>query len=198
MKIYTFTDLHGDIDALIKIRKRVKASKPELVLCPGDMSIFGSDLRFLMKELDKVNIPVLMLHGNHETVSEMKQSCKGLKNIKLVHRKIYTHKNYKILSYGGGGFDYTDPIFVKTMKEMKQKIKKGDKIILMNHQPPYNTKICLRHFGQVGSKSITAFIKKEQPILALSGHIHEAEGKKQKIGKTLVLNPGYEGVLLNV
>ena len=41
----------------------------------------------------------------------------------------------------------------------------------------------------VGSKLIRQFIEEMQPILAVSGHIHEAFAL-DSIGQTVVLNPG--------
>jgi|Deesub1362B_J571_1020462.scaffolds.fasta_scaffold00005_461 hypothetical protein len=43
----------------------------------------------------------------------------------------------------------------------------------------------------VGSKAVKKFIKEKQPLLVLSGHIHESPGSV-KIGKTWVVNPGSE------
>ncbi len=43
----------------------------------------------------------------------------------------------------------------------------------------------------VGSTSVRKAIEEYQPILGLHGHIHESSGV-DKIGKTLVMNPGSE------
>ena len=61
--------------------------------------------------------------------------------------------------------------------------------ILCPHAPPHGA--CDRiHSGlHVGSTALRAFIEREQPDLVLCGHIHEARGK-EKIGRTLVVNPG--------
>lgn len=50
----------------------------------------------------------------------------------------------------------------------------------------------------VGSTAVRAFIERVQPLLVLSGHVHEARGST-RIGRTLCVNPGslyYSGVLL--
>jgi len=56
----------------------------------------------------------------------------------------------------------------------------------------------------VGSSSIRTAVEKLQPLLVLSGHIHESRGTA-KIGKTLIINPGSEypegvlrGAIVNV
>ncbi len=86
-----------------------------------------------------------------------------------------------------------------TIKEDMSKIKKlsdPKKTIYVMHAPPFDTKLDAsfysRHFG---SKAIKEFIKQEQPPLTLHGHIHEAPQHgswKDKIGKTICLNPGSE------
>jgi Icc-related predicted phosphoesterase len=101
MRIYAFTDLHGDIEALNKIKAR--AQKADMIICAGDVSIFGSELKMLLHELNKIEKPVLIIHGNHETDEEMRHASKGLKNIQVIHRKIYSIGAYKIVGYGGGG-----------------------------------------------------------------------------------------------
>jgi Icc-related predicted phosphoesterase len=43
----------------------------------------------------------------------------------------------------------------------------------------------------VGSSSIRAVVEKLQPLVVLSGHVHESRGTA-RVGKTLVINPGSE------
>lgn len=82
-------------------------------------------------------------------------------------------------------------LFAKLKKQNK------NKIIFVSHNSPHNTKLDKiskkahkivkgKHYG---SKLALLMIKKWQPILAISGHIHEGRGI-QKIKKTLCINPG--------
>jgi Icc-related predicted phosphoesterase len=41
----------------------------------------------------------------------------------------------------------------------------------------------------VGSIAVRTFIEEKQPLLCVTGHIHESKGQDY-IGRTLVLNPG--------
>jgi Icc-related predicted phosphoesterase len=86
-------------------------------------------------------------------------------------------------------------------------VKNKNTAILMAHAPPYGTKIDLAPalnkdlkyitkggqlvFEHVGSKAVREVIEKYQPLLGLHGHIHESKGY-DKIGRTLVINPGSE------
>src|SRR5579885_1790401 len=58
------------------------------------------------------------------------------------------------------------------------------------HTPPYDTRLDrLRNGTPVGSPAVRAFIERRSPDVAVVGHIHEGRGT-QRLGSTLVLNPG--------
>jgi hypothetical protein len=63
-------------------------------------------------------------------------------------------------------------------------------LILVSHQPPFGTLndqvSPLRH---VGSTSVRRFIEKHQPLICLTGHIHEGIAIDY-IGKSVIVNPG--------
>jgi Icc-related predicted phosphoesterase len=63
------------------------------------------------------------------------------------------------------------------------------------HSPPFGTRLDLIQGGKsAGSRSIKAFIERNQPVLTLHGHIHESPELSgayiDRIGKTLSINPG--------
>ncbi len=83
-------------------------------------------------------------------------------------------------------------LFAKFRKENKER-----RVVFVAHNVPYNTrldKIGMKAHADVrgkhyGSKLVRRIIDRYQPLLALGGHIHEGRGT-QKLGKTLVVNPG--------
>jgi Icc-related predicted phosphoesterase len=106
-------------------------------------------------------------------------------------------------------------------EELKEKLEKlmaqvrdFSRLLLNTHCPPYGTSLDLAPkldkdlkpvvsggglaMEHVGCKSVREIIEKYQPLLGLHGHIHESRGA-EKIGQTLILNPGSaynEGVLM--
>ena len=48
------------------------------------------------------------------------------------------------------------------------------------------------------TRDIKRFIEKNKPILAICGHLHENEGKSEKISKTLIINPGIKGKIIKI
>ena len=70
--------------------------------------------------------------------------------------------------------------------------------ILVTHQPPYKTALDPIYGEHVGSTSIRKFIKEHQPDYCITGHIHENEGKTDKLGKTIIVNPGPAGKIIEI
>ena len=46
--------------------------------------------------------------------------------------------------------------------------------------------------------SINKLIRKFKPDVLLHGHIHEAAGADEKIGRTRIINTGPEGIILEI
>ena len=75
---------------------------------------------------------------------------------------------------------------------------KGKKIVLLTHGPPFNTKLDKLEVGHVGSVDYRKFIERIHPKLAISGHLHETVGKVDKIGSTKCINPGWDGMVIEL
>ncbi len=195
MKILSFVDLHGSIKSMRELKK--KAKQADVIVCAGDLSIFGSELDVLMMELDKIGKKVLIVHGNHEFEEEISVICKIMKNCEFIHKKVVEYKGVSFIGWGGGGFSLVDKEFEKFAKKIKKKIE-GKKTVLITHAPPYDTKLDFIYKEHHGNKSIKKFIDTNQPKLAVSGHLHETAGKKDKVKKSIVINPGPSGVVSQV
>lgn len=198
MKILAFTDSHGSLKAIREVAKRAKKGKVSLIVCAGDITVFEENLREILSRLNKIKIPVLLIHGNHETEKALRKAVKDFRNIKFLHKKIYAKNKTAFLFYGGGGFALREPEFVRWAKSIKKKIKKYGKLVLVLHGPPYGTKLDLIIDAHCGNKDFAKFIKKQKPSLVISGHIHECEGTDYKSKKTRFINPGPFGKIIAI
>lgn len=200
MKLLAFVDIHGSLKAIKKIAEKAKKSKPNLLVCAGDLSIFEQGLDYLIYRLNKIGLPILIIHGNHETDSDLKKACSLFKNPVFLHKKSYKTKDCLFLGYGGGGFSLIDKAFKKTAKKFEKDIKKnkGKKIVLVTHAPPHNTKVDMIMEQHCGNKTIKQFITKVKPDLVITGHLHENSGKEDKVGKTKIINPGPFGKIIKL
>ena len=200
MKILAFTDLHSDLKALKEIKKKAKDSKPDVIVCAGDISIFGDNFSYFVNELNELEIPVLLIPGNHEDDALIRSSERMFENVKDLHKKHFVMDDCLFLGWGGGGFSHVDRDFENTAKKFKQLIfkLKLNKIVLVTHAPPYGNKVDSIHGSHAGNKSIRNFILDVKPVLSVCGHLHENEGKEDKIGRTRVINPGFDGKIIVV
>ncbi len=198
MKILVFTDTHGSEKALKSVIKKAKKEKPDILICLGDFTIFGQYQKSILKQIDKMKIKTLLIHGNHEVVSEIKSDIKNMKNIQFLHKKAYRQDDVLFLGFGGGGFSLVEPKFKELIDVYKKIRKKGEKTILLTHGPPFGTELDMIWDQPCGCKTYTNFIRKYKPLYALSGHLHESNEKKQIYHKTILINPGPKGKMISV
>jgi uncharacterized protein len=203
MKALFFVDTHGK--PLDKIRKLSRDA--EVLVCLGDWTVFESDMKEQLRELNSIGKPVVLIHGNHEDPEDVEMASHGLPNIHFIHKSYFTFKNVIFFGYGGGGFSHLDhkfeilsDAFMKDLAQMEKKSNQSYKLILLTHAPPYGTTLddMGDSWGHVGSKSIRKFIEKHQPHMAFSGHIHECFNRQDKIRNTFMMNPGPNGIIITL
>jgi len=210
MKILAFVDLHSkhgspeyvdfytSLKYIKKLKKLAKKEKPDVVLFAGDASLFENHLEELMKEISQIHKNILVIHGNHETPNVMKKLCSIYDSLKFIHKKAVKIGDYTFIGFSGEGFLRADEEMEKFIKKIKPKIK-GKKTILITHAPPYKTKLDKIGKEYCGNKTITKFIQSNKNIiLAVCGHIHENAGKKDKINKATIINPGPKGEIIEL
>ena len=114
-----------------------------------------------------------------------------------IDRRAVRIGDYVFLGYGGGGFKMKDAGFRKIAREWYGKYK-DDKVVLVTHGPPVNTKLDLLGKRHVGNIDYRRFVERIKPRLMICGHLHETVGEMDKIGKTKVIHPGWEGMVIEL
>jgi len=143
---------------------------------------------------------------DYDRLTYLARSIKKYKNIKRVDYGFVKFGSYVFIGARGHSFPghvkskaYKKhrKILEKLFKRFRKENKVG-KVIFVTHNSPYNTKLDLitakdahkiakgKHYG---SKMFRRIIEKHQPILSISGHFDESQGK-QRLGKTLAVNIG--------
>ena len=200
MKFLVFTDLHNDKEQRAKLVKRALETDVEFIVCCGDISTFGRGLRDVLNAFSKCGKKMYVIPGNHEEAQgEFDVILRDYSFCINLHKNSRKVGDYYFIGYGGGGFAQQDAEFRTMAREWYGKYKEH-KTILVTHGPPFNTTLDdltgkARH---VGNKDYRKFIERIQPRLAISGHLHETVGKTDKIGKTTLLNPGWEGMVIEL
>ena len=197
MKILAFTDLHGSKRAIAHIVSDAKKEDVDLLVCAGDISFFEGDLDEIISKFGSTGKKLIIIPGNHEDESILKNTCKKHSFCVYLHKASYVFGNFVFFGFGGGGFSSRYRDLEEITKKFKNTLKKDQKVIFVTHAPVYGTKTDYLDFaGHVGSKSAREFISEINPTIVICGHLHENEGVIDHVGKTLVINPGRIGRIL--
>ena len=192
MRLLVVSDIHGNEDGLEKCRD--EAATADLLLCVGDITHFGrvSDARRVIDGLRRIHPDVRSVAGNcdnREIESYLQQE--GV----LLSSKPEEIKGTLCAGLSGampGPIDTPYEISEQQIEAYLGRLPVGTSqpLILVSHQPPYNTvadrAMKMKH---VGSHRLSEWIEAQQPLVVLSGHIHESFGYKM-YGHSHVINPG--------
>lgn len=200
MKVLLFVDTHGNSGSMRRLKE--KSRDAELLVCAGDFTIFENDMTQILREFNDIGKPVLLIHGNHETSSGVMIECEQLRNLHFIHRNYYIYDDIIFYGFGGGGFSIRDESFARESELFMTEFRKLSenkryKLVLVTHAPPYDTKLDDLG-GHAGNRSIAEFIKRHHPMLAVSGHFHENAGADDRMNITRMINPGPDGIILDL
>ena len=199
MKIMAFVDTHGDTSFLKKLIGRAQKEDINIVVCAGDFTVFENQMSGVLKELDSIGKTVLIIPGNHESAESVEKHTKKFKNIFNLHRQMWKKDGVTFLGWGTDGFTRHSDEFRELQREWRRRLTQDDqKVVLVTHAPPSKTNLDNIVQDHDGNVDIRKGIERIQPVLAISGHIHENEGEQDKIGNTVCVNPGWKGMVLTV
>jgi len=195
-KILAASDIHGDTSATEKLAKKAEKENVDLVILAGDITGIIETENLLRPFVEKRK-KVLLLPGNWDSTEAIEFLSKyyGIENVGNHYVKIDD-----IGVFGIGSPDWQMELDEKkTLDKLEKdfkKIKDLEKKIMVSHLHAAGTKSELS--GIEGEKSLRKAIEKFQPDIFLSGHIHEAEGLSEKIGKTRVYSVGKKGKIIEL
>lgn len=149
----------------------------DLIISCGDL-----DPRYLSFLVTMSSVPVLYVHGNHDT----KYTRIPPEGCVCIEDDIYIHDGVRILGLGGS-MRYKPGTCQYTEKEMQRRINKlrfrlwrsGGFDILVTHAPAYQ----LNDGTDLPHQGFRAFLKlmdKYRPKFFLHGHVHMSYGRQHK------------------
>ncbi|MDL1965271.1 MAG: metallophosphoesterase [Candidatus Desulfofervidus auxilii] len=206
-----FGDIHNQITYIDKIKE---LSSADWVIITGDLTNCGGkkEAEEIINYIKYYNTHILAQIGNMDFL-EMNDYLEDL-GINLHGHGYRLEEELAVFGVGGSTptpfntpTEYSEQEISVLLSNAYEEIKDAPHKILVSHTPPFGTKVDIVGRGDhVGSRVVREFIAKEQPDLCLTGHIHEARNI-DKIGKTLILNPGtiaqgyilveWDGIALN-
>ncbi|MFH1365528.1 MAG: metallophosphoesterase [archaeon] len=199
IKILAIGDLHGDTGLAKKLAEKARKENVDLVIIAGDITHFERSTKNLIGPFVKEKKPVLLIHGNHEALATVDFLSQLYPSTKNLHGYSFSKGDVGIFGCGGADFGISpmsEKDFFKTLKKAHEGIKGKKTKIMVTHMHPHKSKAEFSGFR--GSKGIKKAIKDFKPDLLISGHIHEAEGIEEKIGKTRIINIGKKGKIIEI
>lgn len=195
MKILAFTDTHGSKAAFRRINRMTRIHNSDAIVCAGDITIFENNLSFFLRKLNRMEKPVIIVHGNHEEPGSFEVN---LVNIHFIHKKHFILNDILFFGYGGGGFSVVDNGFKKIGERFEEILAKNKdkKVVFLTHAPPYKTRLDNIDGQHCGNRTLRQFAEKNRVDLWVCGHLHENFGKEDRIKNIRVVNPGQGGKTL--
>jgi hypothetical protein len=198
LKILAAADIHGESKTAKKLAEKAEKENVDLVLLCGDIMGWTETSNIIKPFKDK-NKKVLILPGNWDSfaTADFLAEIYGVKNIHGYSVK-YEHVGF----FGAGGAEGPGPgrisekEILETLKKAHLRLKGIEKKIMVTHMHPSGSKSELS--GIPGSEAIRKAVKEFKPDFLIHGHIHEAAGIEEKIGKTRVINVGRNGTIIEV
>ena len=196
MKLLIFSDIHGDKAALEKLM----ATEADYYFAAGDLANWGRGLDEVGPILQKRCDRIYVIPGNHESEADIAGFCRkyGLHN--------FHGQSMEIGGQMVAGLGYSNPTPFNTPGEYSEeelaarlgKFTPSPQILIV-HAPPKDTKLDRAGEGQhFGSTAVRDFIERAQPEYFCCGHIHEAAGQEDRIGRSRGWNTGKRGRMLDL
>lgn len=194
MKLLALPDLHQDTRSLPLLAKQL--SDVDLVLLAGDLvNATGAQAAAeVLQAVRAYNPNILAIPGNWD--DRAASAYLTDEGINLHGRHVMRNQ----VAFAGAGGSL--PSIGQTPNELTEQqladvlacsirgLDAGVPLVLVCHHPPINTRVDWTSGQQhKGSKAVRAFIETVQPVLCVTGHIHEAVGI-DTIGRTQVVNSG--------
>ena len=198
MKLLVFSDLHRDQDAARSLVER--SAEADILIGAGDFAVMRhgiDDVIEILRELDK---PTVLVPGNGESDAELREACAGWASAHVLHGEVATLEGVPFYGIGGGipvtpfgewSFDLTEDEADAMLAGCPED---G---VLVSHSPPHGH-VDKAGGSHLGSYAVLDAIERASPRLVVCGHIHGCWGKQSTVGRTLVLNAGPGGQLLEL
>ncbi|MBS3095409.1 metallophosphoesterase [Candidatus Woesearchaeota archaeon] len=199
MRILAFSDTHGDMKKIREFAEKSDKENVDLVVMCGDFTYFDELPPYLIKPFKDLGKKIVIIPGNHETkqTADFLASFYGISN---VDGKYVVYDDVAFFGCGGANMPtnmVSDNGLIYTLRETNRKIKNVKKKVMLTHLHPSGLKMD-KVLPNSGSKGLRRIVEEIQPDLLICGHIHEASGTEDFIGKTRVINVARTSKIIEV
>lgn len=197
LRILAASDIHDNKRSIEALAKKAIKENVDLVILAGDVHSYHEGDPKILLPLLNTHKKIFFIPGNCESNLEHERLKKYIRSL---HKYYVTYNDVGIVGMGSPNWklehDLADFLEIKSQfKKMKPKKK-----ILVSHLHASGTLAegMGRFKGMKGDDVLHQVVKKFQPDILISGHIHEAEGVEDRIGNTRVFQVGKTGKVFEI
>jgi Icc-related predicted phosphoesterase len=193
MIIIALADIHNNLTYLTQIADRL--STADLVLIAGDTTNFGewAQAEQIIGQIRQHNPNILAVPGNCDRPQVNDYLTSEGINLELncitVAGVPFVGLGGSLPCHGSTPNEMLDDDFTTSLAALEALLPADGRFVLVTHEPPIDTIIDIAGGRHIGSGAVRSFIEKNQPLLAVCGHVHEASGT-DSLGQTTIINPG--------
>jgi uncharacterized protein len=197
MKFLTFVDLHEDKKQLKRLVARASEDDVDFIICAGGLHPVVSNIKFILNRLNSLGKKVYFVCANEQERNIVSSFIESYENCVFLDGQAIEHEDYVLLGHGGNGLAREDFEFRQVSRKWYGNYK-NKKSVLVLYGPAYETKLDKVEDKFLGNIDYRKFILRMQPKVAISGHIVESYGVSDKLEKTILINPGLEGMVIEL
>jgi len=200
MRILAVGDLHGDSSLAKKLANQAEKEKVDLVLLAGDITEEQNILPGVISPFLEKKKKVLFVPGNHESMAtaDFIADFYGITNLHGYSIKYNEVGIFGCSASNIGVNKISEEEIFSLLKKGFDKIKDVKKKIMITHVHPTGTK--MEKFSNLvpGSEAVRKAVRKLKPDILICGHVHEAAGIEEKLGRTKVINVAGKGKIIEI
>lgn len=187
MRFLVFTDLHQRTEQIDWINEQIGSSGAEFAICLGDVTDFGTG-EDAAEILSRIDAKVYAIPGNCDPLDFPEKISGAAVDM---HGRSAEVGGFRLVGLGGSNITIFHTAFELEEDAIYDGLRPNcvEGMILMTHAPSHGMLDQIPSGLSVGSPAIKRIVEEFEPILALSGHIHEAAGV-ETVGRTTFVNPG--------
>lgn len=195
IKLLLFSDIHLNESYCQKLVKM--SGEVDIVIGAGDYGSLRMGINKTIRWLSAIEKPAILVPGNAESEKELTDACIEWPSAKVLHGKEIELQGIKFFGLGGGipvtpfgswSWDFSEEQAEVLLKDFP------DHGVLISHSPPNGILDVSSSGKHLGSLSVRKVIEEKKPKLVVCGHIHESNGRMEKLADTIIINAGPQGV----
>jgi Icc-related predicted phosphoesterase len=198
LQLTVLADIHGSLTHLAAAEGDLREA--DVVVIAGDITNFGgaAPAASIIEPIETLNPNIIAVHGNCDrsdvTVYLVARGMAVHAQARQVAGLVFAGVGGALLWSGRTPNEADDTSMATDLEEAGRDLEAlgqpAGRLVVVTHQPAFGTTLdSLTGPDHMGSRAIRAFIERYQPVLAVSGHLHERPGV-DRIGPTTLVNPG--------